>query len=130
MAARVGFAGPAVILMLGLFSIGVTSCSELNCTDLGCDDGLSVELAGQVPEAYVVLFSLPDGSTVMVSCEDVDCRGHVSLNDTPGEVLVTVLVDDVAVATERFFPTYVTVTPNGADCPPSCLRANLTINLN
>jgi len=100
------------------------------CTDAGCFDGLTVQIEGTLPTAFVLEAVAPAGPPVIVECPDsAMCGSNIFLEGfTPEEVTIRLSFDSDSVS-ETFNPFYETNQPNGPDCPPECLVASVTVLL-
>ena len=118
------------------------------CTLIGCNSGVSVALQPSVSALpYSARFDLPGGLNASFICtisgprevrgpiQDVFCsrdRLSVSLSPVPRKVTIEVLVTGEAGAAidprvGSFTPDYQRLEPNGAGCPPVCLRATVVL---
>ena len=100
------------------------------CTQIGCTDGLTVQIEGTLPTAFVLEAVAPVGPPVIVECPDSAlCGSNIFLEGfTPEEVWIRLSFDSNSVS-ETFNPVYETFQPNGPDCPPECLVASVTVLL-
>ncbi len=123
--------GLSMVLTLAL----AASCSysdniPVPCTLIGCTDGLTVQIEGTLPTAFVLEAVAPAGPPVIVECPDSAlCGSNIFLEGfTPEEVTIRLSFDSDSVS-ETFNPFYETYLPNGPDCPPECLVASVTVLL-
>lgn len=112
------------------FAVGVTSCENRLvrvCTSIGCDDGLIVQLEGELPANYTVSLDVPGNAAPwVVECTtESPCGEMLDFPDfTPDVVRVTV-ESGAETKDEEFVVAYETLHPNGPDCPPECRRGTV-----
>jgi len=116
---------------LGLVALPLLSaCDPITgqvCTLVGCDDQLVVNVEGAFDSSFTVRMSFPGSAPVEAACSEGSCM-VVSGGAAPSEVTIEVLDDSGAVVyTATASPEYQVFEPNGPDCPPSCLQAELTL---
>jgi len=104
--------------------VGPTACTLIGCT------GLVIEVTGAPGSTPVtVVVSAPDGSTRSTTCTSATGTCPVSFPDfTPASVTIRVSTATQTIEVTRQ-PMYETTRPNGAECPPECRNARVTVVL-
>ena len=125
-----------------------TTTTARACTKIGCSDAFTVRLKGRPfdPKGWKVeaevdgkvatcAFDWSATSTTATCSEGLRMAFHeppledgataiVTLDGAPSRIGFTVKRNNKPVEPQRFYdPTYETVEPNGAGCPPSCRQA-------
>lgn len=109
----------------------------MTCTLEDCLDVFVVTLQGQVPNAYVLEATSPDGTTVSATCNrdtlaedrwpaESDCQdsGVVFIDYAPEEVKIRLLWEGREF-TQTYQPTYEITRPNGS-CD-TCKSSSITV---
>ena len=117
----------AAVIALG---ISLTSCCAVNtaCTLIGCDDGLVVEVEGNLPPGVSVEAVAGDGERRVKECAQGTFCVVVFEGFHPNEVTVSATTGERAV-TVTVEPEYAELRPNGRCCPPTCRTATVSIVL-
>ena len=117
--------GTTAALLLAAFG---TSCS-MDCTLIGCDDGLQVNFGGDLPTGGRVTASA-DGQAVrtFVCSAAQPCSVAFFRDFTPDRVSITI-ESPAGSSTRSFTPTYRNVQPNGQLCGPTCLIAQIAMQV-
>ena len=100
------------------------------CTDIGCSSGLRLTLHGELPDTFTISVNSGGDRPWIVECTpEAPCDNGVFLSDfTPDWIYVTIRGDGLSVE-EEIRPSYETHTPNGPDCPPSCMIAEVMLTV-
>jgi len=137
MSGTVGTLGDAARLALLAVVLGIAGCNNIfgsrACTLIGCQDGLRVTLA-RVPAVpfRVEVRSTSNASTAYVyDCPDpVRCAPDIFFADFGGaQAFVTVATAAGSRTTTFEQIEYRVSRPNGADCPPECRQAAVTVDV-
>jgi hypothetical protein len=131
------------------------ACTELACND-GLSVAMSptsswphgvYRFTIEADEAKTICtgtLPLPDCGTRAISCEgdgawvgESGCGlperehafGDVRFSSTPAAVEITVALDERDIVTQAWTPTYETHSPNGPDCPPTCTKGSVRLDL-
>lgn len=111
----------------------LAACGELvnpNCTQKGCLEGLSLEVSGDVPEAFTVRLEQVFPAPWQVECTPATCAPRISFEDfTPSYVVVAIESSGEVLFREAFEPEYERVFPNGPQCDEGCLHATIEVVL-
>ena len=85
-------------------------------------------LTGNVPAEYYAQVRVPGEEMVEFFCTPGFCE--LRIKDTPAEVELTILDSDrEEIVRGSFELVYEDLRPNGPACPPTCLRATVTLNI-
>ena len=98
------------------------------CTLIGCDSGLTVVVEPGPSGEYTVRAETSGDSARTVQCTAMQpCAGGAFFRDfTPERATIQVIAGgDTTV--QAVAPSYETLQPNGAECPPTCRRATVTV---
>jgi hypothetical protein len=117
-----------VVAFAGCAKTPAPDASQRVCTMIGCENGLAVEVNGSLQQSFTV--NVRSGTQVIHTfrCDPGQpCRAFVS-NQTPAEVTVVVETAQGPVS-KSFTPEYRLNRPNGADCPPECKQATVTVTV-
>lgn len=100
------------------------------CTLLPCAPGLRIDLSSALPEgSRLEVFEVASPAQVRtVPCTASQrCEQFVFIVDyqPTGPIQVRVVTPGRTVTGAPVTPVYQTVTPNGRDCPPSCVQARV-----
>jgi hypothetical protein len=119
----------------------VTSCKQFNisgpiheCTLIGCTSGVTVTLSGTPMESYRVEI-IEAGSSiankVQICSAGAECSTTVHFDNyqPQGNVRIRVVTSRGTATSPPILLRYNPVTPNGPDCSPTCLIANVTMPL-
>lgn len=100
------------------------------CTQAGCSDGLLVSFDAPAPDGTIVEVRDERGARRTLECGvDWNCDTDVFFEDfRPRRVTVRVSTPG-GQAAEVFVPVYGAVRPNGPDCEPTCLQAEVSMAL-
>ena len=117
------------VAALLLAMLGLTSCEHLVCTLIGCSDGIQITFTGNVPIGGRVLASADGQPPRIFNCLTAQPCSFAFFNDfTPARVSIT--VESAAGNTTRTFtPTYRKEQPNGEGCSPTCLIAQIEMQI-
>ena len=98
------------------------------CTLIGCDDGLSVVVNHTLPQSFTVTVRVATQTLHTFRCDPGQpCQAFVR-NQTPEEVTVSIDAGGGQPPVSRTYrPEYRINRPNGADCPPDCKQATVTL---
>lgn len=124
---RTGALIAAVASMTAIVSCG--GATEVVCTAIGCFSGVLVEVSGATSDLTVEATS-DDGEQRTETCVvSSDGRCFARFNGfTPDQVTIRVIG-----ASQSFSvtvqPAYEVSQPNGPNCEPTCLRAEVSIQL-
>lgn len=103
---------------------------QVACTMIGCEDGWSVEIVGELPDAYTVQISVAGDVVASVECSPVNpCGERVFL---PGVSATEAVLEVLGTGRELRWvvtPSYAEVQPNGPQCPPVCQQARVRVEL-
>ena len=120
----------------------LTAC-ERSCTDVGCDSNVRLELNESLPSGEYQLSATLDDETrecllsldingqlqdeSVVCLEENNLRfeaDNLVITGTPQSILLTIeYVSSGQTVSESFTPEYVTNSPNGKKCDPTCRNA-------
>jgi hypothetical protein len=134
MAGSIATAAAALVGVATIFATSGLTCIPIDggvaCTEIGCNDGLSVDLTGNVPTSGTVeAEDLDSGEIRSEAIQVIQGTANIFFAEfTPTNVTVRVM-DDSVLASVDVAPTYETARPNGPDCPPECSQARLSINV-
>ncbi len=100
------------------------------CTLIGCEDGLSVDVQGDLPASYTVSLEAAGMAMVEYQCTAAaPCSvPHFVPDFTPETVVVRVQGGGVDYS-ETVTPEYTISRPNGPDCPPECQQATIVVQV-
>ena len=121
----------AFILAMGCDTLGIGSHS---CTEIGCTDGITVHLPALPTGPYrveIVVGSGPSGLSYAYDCAGgPTCQQDIFFPELVlDRIIVKVTTPLGSRLTEIANPAYVTLQPNGPDCPPLCRQASVTAQL-
>ena len=100
------------------------------CTLIGCENGLAVEVTHSLQQSFTVDVRTGTQSIHTFSCDPGQtCRAFIN-NQTPADVTVTIDAGGGQQPISKVYrPAYTLNRPNGADCPPECKQATITLSV-
>jgi hypothetical protein len=118
---------PAALLLPACTQSGTQG--EQVCTLVGCESGLEVAVQPAPSGAYSVEVEAAGQATRTVQCTAGSPCALFFRDFTPERATVRVIVAGDT-TTAAVAPEYRTLQPNGPQCPPTCRRASVTVDLN
>ena len=116
--------------LVGL-STGSVACSGSSltyaCTDIGCANGLVVRFQSPPPEGTRVTLELRPVPWTVRCGVDTSCSSGVFFSDLRVDEVEIRVENELGATVATVRPTYSETTPNGEDCPPTCYRAEVTV---
>jgi hypothetical protein len=96
---------------------------------MGCESGLTVMIEPR-PAGSFRVEAAADDSVRTVECDaQRPCEGGAFFRDfTADRATIRVIVANDT-TTRTVAPSYEALTPNGPECPPTCMRATVTVSL-
>jgi hypothetical protein len=108
---------------------GCGSSTDAACTLIGCTDQFVVTVEGPAGAEFVVQASEPGGDTRTETCTVTnDSCAIVFDNFAPDQITLRVTGPERELSV-TLQPAYEALRPNGPGCPPTCLRASVTVDL-
>lgn len=105
--------------------------SDTACTLIGCSSGLIVRVSG-LPEGPATLTLQVEGQPPVIracsSAELCELPGVQFTDQTPANATVLVTSGEFSKSFTISNPAYEDLRPNGADCPPVCRSAVVTLS--
>jgi hypothetical protein len=122
------------LLVLSSAVFAIASCApgaSTECTMIGCDDGWNVELiGGTLPATYTVQVRVDGQIVAAVECSPTNpCARTMFLPGVTAEQAELEISGADLNLQWEVTPTYQTVQPNGANCPPICRQASVQVQL-
>ena len=102
------------------------------CTEIGCDSGLTIRLDGppQAGPVRIELLTSGSGPRYVYDCPDAGgCATGAFFPGFTGDYVRVRVTTASGTATREARPAYTESRPNGADCPPVCRTATVTVPL-
>jgi hypothetical protein len=120
-------------LLLGLLTLLACTNGDptlIACTEIGCDSGIRVRFDQAPPPETIVTMTVTGSAPRVVRCGiDAPCDDGVWFSGlTPDRVVVTVSTPE-GEWEQEMRPDYEEFQPNGPDCPPTCIVAELMAEL-
>ncbi len=120
----------AVIICAGIPATLGSCCGLSNtCTLIGCNDGLQIEVGGDIPLTPVTVEATSDtGERRVAQCEHDDFCFLVFEGCHP-EVVTFRISWEGGIKTLEAQPEYEVSQPNGRCCPPTCRSTTVAITI-
>lgn len=110
---------------------GLSGCDSAlfsgDCTLIGCVNGLTVALANPPAGAFAVEVRVPGALVQRRECESVARCGPLFFANVVEVSATIAIVTSGGEVSRDVRPQYSRVRPNGPNCEPTCLHAEVTV---
>lgn len=117
--------------MVLMAAFGLSGCDSVlftgDCTLIGCSDGLTVVLANPPAGAFAVEVRVPGAPVQRRECESVARCGPLFFANVVEVSATIAIITSGGEVIRDVRPQYSRVRPNGPDCEPACLQAQVTV---
>lgn len=120
------------MLAVAVAAACVSGCDALSftraCTLIGCSDGLTVTLQHAPAGAFAVELRVPGAAPRRQECATATPCSTLVFDGVVEPVATVAIITPGGEVTREVRPQYTRLRPNGPDCEPTCLQAQVTVS--